>query len=270
MAHIPVHRSLDNCLSRFPTSPRPPLLPLMLKHTLHTVARSSVFVPRMVGSSSIRFLSSATTSGGSSSSSTTPSSSPSFLKRHPKKIALAVAVGTGAAYMSSKAGGDEKAKVPPPPPFNLNDYTGFKDLADFKENQDITLYQYETCPFCNKVRAFLDYSKIRYKVVEVNPLTKAEKKSNPILAGTNEVPVLVINGHVLLDSTPIIKNLNEIMNHYRTNKEKHIISKEEEVGRENDTHTYTHTYTRPHRYMAVYRCWVDPSARLLIVRCRCD
>ena len=27
--------------------------------------------------------------------------------------------------------------------------------------KDIILYQYEVCPFCNKVRAFLDYHKVR-------------------------------------------------------------------------------------------------------------
>ena len=40
----------------------------------------------------------------------------------------------------------------------------------------ITLYQYQTCPFCCKTRAFLDYHGIGYKVVEVNPLFKREMK----------------------------------------------------------------------------------------------
>ena len=117
---------------------------------------------------------------------------------------------------------------PPPPPFNLDDYKGFKDLNDFKQNQDIVLYQYETCPFCNKVRAFLDYSGIKYRVVEVNPMTKAEKKSNPQLAATKEVPVLMINGKLLLDSTQIIKNLNAIMNLYRDAKSQHVVTPDEE------------------------------------------
>ncbi|TNN52420.1 Prostaglandin E synthase 2 [Liparis tanakae] len=33
----------------------------------------------------------------------------------------------------------------------------------------LTLYQYKTCPFCSKVRAFLDYHGLPYEVVEVNP-----------------------------------------------------------------------------------------------------
>ena len=40
----------------------------------------------------------------------------------------------------------------------------------------ITLYQYQTCPFCCKTRAFLDYHGISYKVVEVNPLFRREIK----------------------------------------------------------------------------------------------
>ncbi|RVX03333.1 Prostaglandin E synthase 2 [Vitis vinifera] len=41
---------------------------------------------------------------------------------------------------------------------------------------DVVLYQYEACPFCNKVKAFLDYYDIGYKVVEVNPINKKEIK----------------------------------------------------------------------------------------------
>ena len=38
----------------------------------------------------------------------------------------------------------------------------------------VTLYQYDVCPFCNKVKAQLDFLGIAYDVVEVNPLTKSE------------------------------------------------------------------------------------------------
>jgi Glutaredoxin len=40
----------------------------------------------------------------------------------------------------------------------------------------IELYQYAICPFCNKVKAFLDYAGIAYQAIEVNPLTKFEIK----------------------------------------------------------------------------------------------
>lgn len=39
---------------------------------------------------------------------------------------------------------------------------------------EVTLYQYQNCPFCGKVRAFLDYYGIEYNKVEVSPLWKGE------------------------------------------------------------------------------------------------
>ncbi|XP_076949296.1 uncharacterized protein LOC143621894 [Bidens hawaiensis] len=41
---------------------------------------------------------------------------------------------------------------------------------------DVVLYQYQACPFCNKVKAFLEYYDIPYKIVEVNPMNKKEIK----------------------------------------------------------------------------------------------
>lgn len=40
----------------------------------------------------------------------------------------------------------------------------------------VTLYQYRTCPFCCKTRAYLDYKGVPYRVVEVNPLFRREVK----------------------------------------------------------------------------------------------
>jgi hypothetical protein len=34
--------------------------------------------------------------------------------------------------------------------------------------------QYDPCPFCNKARAYLDFHRIPYRAVEVNPITKRE------------------------------------------------------------------------------------------------
>lgn len=36
----------------------------------------------------------------------------------------------------------------------------------------LVLYQYMSCPFCNKVRAALDFYNVPYKMVEVDPLKK--------------------------------------------------------------------------------------------------
>ena len=40
----------------------------------------------------------------------------------------------------------------------------------------VQLYQYAICPFCNKAKALLDYARVPYQSIEVNPLNKAEIK----------------------------------------------------------------------------------------------
>uniref|UniRef100_G1TJV3 GST N-terminal domain-containing protein n=1 Tax=Oryctolagus cuniculus TaxID=9986 RepID=G1TJV3_RABIT len=52
----------------------------------------------------------------------------------------------------------------------------------------LTLYQYKTCPFCSKVRAFLDFHALPYQVVEVNPVRRAEIK----FSSYRKVPILVV------------------------------------------------------------------------------
>lgn len=51
----------------------------------------------------------------------------------------------------------------------------------------LTLYQYKTCPFCSKVRAFLDFHALPYQVVEVNPVRRAEIK----FSSYRKVPILL-------------------------------------------------------------------------------
>ncbi|KAL5730844.1 prostaglandin-E synthase [Ranunculus cassubicifolius] len=70
--------------------------------------------------------------------------------------------------------------------------------------KDVVLYQYEACPFCNKVKAFLDYYDIPYKVVEVNPISKKEIKWSEY----KKVPILVADGENLFDSSDIINSLS--------------------------------------------------------------
>ncbi|KAK9748551.1 hypothetical protein RND81_02G066100 [Saponaria officinalis] len=68
---------------------------------------------------------------------------------------------------------------------------------------DVVLYQYEACPFCNKVKAFLDYFNIPYKVVEVHPFSKKEIKWSEY----KKVPILTVEGETLVNSSDIIKSL---------------------------------------------------------------
>ncbi|KAF7006207.1 hypothetical protein CFC21_021265 [Triticum aestivum] len=85
--------------------------------------------------------------------------------------------------------------------------------------RNVVLYQYQACPFCNKVRAFLDYHDIPYKVVEVNPLSKKEIKWSEY----KKVPILTVDGEHLVDSTDIINILQ------------HRISPDDEVTNEEET-----------------------------------
>ncbi|KAG2490256.1 hypothetical protein HYH03_011380 [Edaphochlamys debaryana] len=67
----------------------------------------------------------------------------------------------------------------------------------------ITLYQYEVCPYCCKVRAMLDYYKLPYTVIEVNPLTKGELKWSTY----KKVPVVKLDEEVVVDSSAIMSRL---------------------------------------------------------------
>jgi len=72
----------------------------------------------------------------------------------------------------------------------------------------LTLYQYATCPFCCKARAFLDYMGLTYDVIEVNSVMRTQVKWSKY----KKVPILVAetpNGEVLQlnDSSMIISSL---------------------------------------------------------------
>jgi microsomal prostaglandin-E synthase 2 len=68
----------------------------------------------------------------------------------------------------------------------------------------LVLYQYEVCPFCNKVKAFLDYHQIPYTKVEVNPLNKAEIKFSK---DYRMVPLAMVDGVQVNGSQQIIDAL---------------------------------------------------------------
>ncbi|ERN08494.1 prostaglandin E synthase 2 isoform X3 [Amborella trichopoda] len=70
---------------------------------------------------------------------------------------------------------------------------------------NVVLYQYEACPFCNKVKAFLDYHDIAYKVVEVNPLSKKQIKWSDY----KKVPILTVDGEPLVGSSDIVDHLRK-------------------------------------------------------------
>lgn len=64
----------------------------------------------------------------------------------------------------------------------------------------LTLYQYKTCPFCSKVRAFLDYYGLPYEIVEVNPVMRQEIKWSTY----RKVPILMVNDDMVRYGTNIL------------------------------------------------------------------
>jgi len=79
-------------------------------------------------------------------------------------------------------------------------------FATVPNNLDLTLYQYKICPFCNKVKALLDFYNIHYKIVEVNPLTKAEISFSKEY---KKVPIGKFGEILVTDSSKIIENILE-------------------------------------------------------------
>eukprot|EP00164_Ancoracysta_twista_P024055 GFYU01045371.1.p1 GENE.GFYU01045371.1~~GFYU01045371.1.p1 ORF type:complete len:347 (-),score=59.51 GFYU01045371.1:19-990(-) len=66
---------------------------------------------------------------------------------------------------------------------------------------ELTLYQFETCPYCTKTRTFMDFNDIQYNKVDVHPISKKES-----VVG-KKVPVLMMDGVPQTESNDIIKRL---------------------------------------------------------------
>lgn len=85
---------------------------------------------------------------------------------------------------------------------NSNDKTGL----------DLVLFQFQTCPFCCKVRAFLDFSGLSYSVVEVDAVLRQSikwsdsKKVPTMLARTSDGKWIQLN-----DSSVIISVLSSYL-----------------------------------------------------------
>lgn len=73
----------------------------------------------------------------------------------------------------------------------------------------LKLYQYEVCPYCCKVKAVLDYKKIPYEKIEVNPMTHEELAGVSGAMEYDKVPVLVDGEKVVFESNDIIRYLDQ-------------------------------------------------------------
>ncbi|GLC33355.1 hypothetical protein PLESTB_000342200 [Pleodorina starrii] len=107
----------------------------------------------------------------------------------------ALGIGAAAAVTTSAADAPTKIEVVADP------YARPVEARPLPSN--ITLYQYEVCPYCCKVRAFLDYYKLPYTVIEVNPLTKGELKWSTY----KKVPVVQLDEEIVADSSAIMSRL---------------------------------------------------------------
>ena len=80
------------------------------------------------------------------------------------------------------------------------------DNENIELSDKLTLYQYQTCPFCCKVRAFLDYYGVDYEKVEVNPVNRKEIKFSEY----RKVPFVRIGNEQVLFLSLILKGLKYI------------------------------------------------------------
>lgn len=89
---------------------------------------------------------------------------------------------------------------------------------------DLILFQFQTCPFCCKVRAFLDYSGLSYSVVEVDAVLRQSIKWSPskkvptMLARTSDGKYVQMN-----DSSMIISALSSFLIDPAKNKIEQIV-----------------------------------------------
>ncbi|XP_058074032.1 uncharacterized protein LOC131222838 isoform X2 [Magnolia sinica] len=148
--------------------------------------------------------SSSSSSSFSSRFFSSPTTSSDLSPRSSKPLSLALAGALSFSFAASSISTAAIAKEPLSP-----------DLLP----REVVLYQYEACPFCNKVKSFLDYHDIPYKVVEVNPLSKKEIKWSDY----KKVPILTVDGEQLVDSSDIIEKLS-----HRIHPEKQVLSDDEE------------------------------------------
>mmetsp|Transcript_4789 Transcript_4789/g.7245 ORF Transcript_4789/g.7245 Transcript_4789/m.7245 type:complete len:318 (+) Transcript_4789:41-994(+) len=105
---------------------------------------------------------------------------------------------------------DNSVQCAPLPNKNFSTENRFESVRKIGKNAfegaEISLFQYKICPFCNKVKAVMDYLGVQYRTVEVNPLTKKEIKFSK---DYQKVPVVLIGQDCLKDSHSIINSMVE-------------------------------------------------------------
>lgn len=72
------------------------------------------------------------------------------------------------------------------------------------------LYQFETCPFCEKVRQYLNTNNIKCELINVSYDRESDERKMLLeKSGVGTVPVLQDNDKFIGDSDKIIEYLND-------------------------------------------------------------
>lgn len=129
---------------------------------------------------------------------------------------ICTAGGTGISYANTLGfgfGTGSSADQQPPKAEGVNVESAKRVITDEDASQlRLTLYQYQVCPFCCKVRSFLDFYGVKYDIVEVDPVMRRELKFSEY----RKVPILVQkdskgNEIQMNDSSVIISALTTFM-----------------------------------------------------------
>ncbi|OWF53661.1 prostaglandin E synthase 2-like [Mizuhopecten yessoensis] len=133
-------------------------------------------------------------------------------------VLTATAVGIGVGFRNTTVHDVRESKIP-----DIKPSRQIRIPTD-KSGMKLILYQYQTCPFCCKLRALLDYYGLSYDVVEVNSVFRSEIKWSkykkvPILAyqaegkeeqiqlNDSSVVMSILYSH-LVDATQTISLIN--------------------------------------------------------------
>nr|CAG4638545.1 EOG090X08KD [Cyclestheria hislopi] len=114
-----------------------------------------------------------------------------------------------------ESGNDNLYSEAPPKDLVARRVVNPNDKSDFH----LTLYQYQPCPFCCKVRSFLDYAGFSYDVVEVNPVTKRQLN----WSSYKKVPIVVAKvkeGYQQLNDSSLIIS---VLSSYLHGEEKNLL-----------------------------------------------
>lgn len=140
-------------------------------------------------------------------------------------------------------------------------------IVDKLKNLKVTLYQYQTCPFCSKARSFFLANRIPFKVEEVHPITKKEIKFSTY----KKVPIAVVeleNGDQLQvnDSSVIISAFATYMANDEATDFKQVLSQYQQTAeqkKENDDGDKQPDIVQRHQVIVGNRAMTEDEAQTL-------